>query len=201
MRLDTSSVAEFFHRAITRAQKRRNLHLAEETQFYVVNLLAEFQAAEKLFGGESEPVRDQPLALIYAQALDAASDRVRMELLKIIGDRSLYLSGFFPGSFRRKLIDIDYYVAMGEQAYASVSSLSREHARGRVLSGLFEELAEKFTPLVDILSELSESAGLTSNQDLLRLYERWLQTKSERLFKLLQEKGIHPVPCKKDPIH
>jgi hypothetical protein len=39
---------------------------------------------------------------------------------------------------------------------------------------------------------VSERSALTSNADLLRLYERWLRTGSRRDSQLLVERGIVP---------
>ena len=58
---------------------------------------------------------------------------------------------------------------------------------------MFDELAEKFSGFVDVLGEVSERTGLTSNTDLLRLYERWLRTKSRRSGDLLVKQGIVPT--------
>jgi hypothetical protein len=54
---------------------------------------------------------------------------------------------------------------------------------------------------VDVLAEISEKASLTSDSDLLRLYERWLATKSVTLLEKLREKGILPVDTETEPIH
>jgi hypothetical protein len=45
---------------------------------------------------------------------------------------------------------------------------------------------------VDVLSEVSERSSLSSNTDLLRLYERWLRTGSTRSGYLLAERGVVP---------
>ena len=37
---------------------------------------------------------------------------------------------------------------------------------------------------------MSERSGLQSNKDVLRLYERWIVTGSERIRSVLNEKGI-----------
>ena len=59
----------------------------------------------------------------------ASEQRAR---LRNLGDFSLFMSGFFPDSFRRRVVDVDYYVSMGEYAYGS---LSRRDA-GRVRRGV-----------------------------------------------------------------
>jgi hypothetical protein len=69
------------------------------------------------------------------------------------------------------------------------------------LSGLFSELAEKFTLFADVLTEVSESACLASSKDILRLYERWLRTGSRHAETLLRKAGIEPVEVSVKPVH
>ena len=57
---------------------------------------------------------------------------------------------------------------------------------------MFDELAAKFPAFVDVLGEVSERTALTSNADLLRLYEKWLRTRSRRSGDLLAARGIVP---------
>ena len=60
------------------------------------------------------------------------------------------------------------------------------------LSPIFAELSEKFVAFVDVLSEVSARTSLTSDADLLRLYEKWVRTGSRRNGDLLAERGIVP---------
>jgi 16S rRNA G527 N7-methylase RsmG len=60
-------------------------------------------------------------------------------------------------------------------------------------STTFDELSGKFTAFVDLFSEIAEKANMTSNQDVLKLYEKWLYTKSKNLLEKLQKMGIQPI--------
>jgi hypothetical protein len=60
------------------------------------------------------------------------------------------------------------------------------------LGDVFDELSDKFTTFVDVLGEVSERTSLSSNSDVLRLYERWLRTRSRRSGDLLAARGIVP---------
>ena len=91
----------------------------------------------------------------------------RRATLKEIGDASLFISGFFSDSLRRKLVDVDYYVTIGEHAYQALSRFDTD-----TFSPVFAELGDKFPAFVDVLNEVSERTACTSNADLLRLYER-----------------------------
>ena len=106
--------------------------------------------------------------------------------MRRVGDLSLFISGFFSDSLNRSLVDVDYYIQIGEAAY---SSLARQDD---TLGDVFDELSDKFAAFVDVLGEVSERSSLTSNTDLLRLYEKWLRTGSRRSGDLLASRGIVP---------
>ena len=132
---------------------------------------------------------ETPLALLYVRAL-TASRFERARLLRTTGDRALFVTGFFSDSLSRKLVDLDYYRAMGGRAY---SVLSRQEDDLGGLHDVFSELADRFMQFADLFSEVSETTRLTDNRSVLRLYERWLQTRSKRAAVLLAERGITPV--------
>ena len=60
------------------------------------------------------------------------------------------------------------------------------------LKGLYLELAGKFGSFVEVLAEVSDKTLQKSEKDILRLYELWIRTRSERAAKALQEAGILP---------
>jgi len=152
----------------------------EVTSFYVVNLLTGFIHLDR--SGDTD---DQPLAVTFAKALQGAGLAQRDGLRKV-GDQSLFISGFFSDSLNRSLVDVDYYIQLGGNAYASLA----RQAAGDTFGDVFDELSEKFAEFVDVLSEVSERTSLTSNTDLLRLYEKWLKTRSRRSGDLLAARGI-----------
>lgn len=173
------SAVEYFKELVEGALAHQGINVGELTSFYVVHLLTGF--LQRSAANDAEP-----LALKLAAALESGGLRQRTTL-KEIGDVSLFVSGFFADSLRRKLVDVDYYVTIGEYAY---TALSRHEAD--TLSPVFAELATKFPAFVDVLSEVSERTACTSNADLLRLYEKWLKTGSRRSGELLIERGVVP---------
>ena len=176
--LRQESAVEYFKELVDGALVHQHLEAGELTAYYVVNLLAGFlqRPAEE----------DAPLAFRLAHALDSAGERQRVSLREI-GDISLFVSGFFSDSLNRKLVDVDYYVAIGGSAYNVLSRFDSDS-----LSPVFGELADKFVGFVDVLSEVSERTSCSSNVDLLRLYEKWLKTGSRRSGQLLVERGVVP---------
>ena len=171
--------AEYFREAVSEVVAHRRLQVAEETEFYLVNLLATRFAA-----GAVGPT--EPLALILARALVAGREE-RFQELKRLGDTSLFVSGFFSDAVARSPVGAGYYLAMGERAYGAISA-GRLAAPGR--GELFAELASRFADFVDLFAEIAEMAELRSNRGLLRLYERFLHTGSERVAERLRERGV-----------
>jgi hypothetical protein len=176
------SAIEYFKELVEHALTHQGLATQELTAFYVVQLLASF--AERPAATDHDD--SAPLALQLAQALEAGG-RQRRASLKQIGDLSLFTSGFFSDSLRTKLVDVDYYVSIGGWAYSALSRIESD-----TFSPVFAELGEKFVGFVDVLSEVSERTSCSSNLDLLRLYERWLKTGSQRSGQLLVERGVVP---------
>ncbi len=111
---------------------------------------------------------------------------MRIEMLKKLGDSSLYISGFFGDSLRRKVVDIDYYADMGGLAYGTLASSVDDNLQAKV----FEDFSNRFLNYVDVLTYISQSAMIQSNQDLLRLYERYVATGSTLAKDQLVEKGL-----------
>ena len=181
-----TDVRQYFHEMLTGAIGRQRIDLRPETEVYVLNLLVEFVPSGQLFVPEDDGhLGREPLAFMLKKAVEAPREQ-RARHLRRMGDTALYMSGFFSDSFSGQLVDVDYYTAMGGRAYDALSELSRRD----VTSGVFRELAAKFVALVDLLSEISERAAVTTNLGLLRLYERYVRTGSTRLRGLLAERGV-----------
>lgn len=191
-----------FFKGLSVALSKRDVHLSEYAQIYIIDLLEKSVSTKKLFFTKNETEVDEPLALLYGRAISSNSLIEQIDLFRLIGDRSLYVSGFFPDSFHRKNYSINYYMDMGEKAYDQLSSLL-ESRKGNLKdqSVVFDELSNKFKELVDLIAQMSESFAMTSSQDLLKLYERWLNTKSQYVYEKLKESGVLAIDQDKDVIH
>ena len=172
----------YFRAHVDKALKEEQLEPATLTEEYLVRLLAAYAA---------QPIEDRPLALRLFEAL-GASPRERRTQLREIGDTSLYLSGFWADSLSGKLVDVDYYIEMGGTAYGELARASRE-ADALPLATVFAELATHFARFVEVLMIISHrTCRDRSNRDVVRLYERWLRTKSRWAARSLAEAGVMP---------
>lgn len=187
-----ANLREFFKDTLHGALVKQHVAVEDQTEHYVVNLLTLFARSEALYESTPEGTRLKPLVVMLGEALEAPRAAERQRALQRLGDVSLFIAGFFAGSFAAKLIDIDYHIAMGGQAYGTLAH-TVAGSRGRALAAVFAELSRKFQPMVDALNEVSETSYAHSARDILRLYEIWLKTGSARCHALLERLGVHPT--------
>jgi hypothetical protein len=180
---------EYFRELVTTALGKQKLAPPPEIEFYLVNLLNQFITTDRLYTRDGEgAVREEPLVLMIKDAIEQPERRAQSALFRHVGDVSLYTAGFFQDSLNRKAVDVDYYIGLGETAYHQVAVRSEEDS----LRALYQQLASHFASFVEVLAEISDRTTPKTEKDLLRLYDLWLRTKSERAAKALQEAGILP---------
>ena len=175
--------AEYFKELVESSLSRQHVHAGDLTEWYLVNLLCQYVRADAVPHPGEE---DQPLGLRLVRALESGGFEQRVRL-RGVGDVSLFVSGFFSDSFARRSVDIDYYRDLGERAYASLSR-SEDDAFAEV----FAELSRKFVGFMDVLADISDRTSLASATEVMRIYEKWLRTGSERDGQRLVERGILP---------
>jgi hypothetical protein len=191
--LQVQNLADYFRTSIDGVISRQGVDVDPHAAHYVVNLLTLFSRSEELFEDHGDSYGLRPLALMMADAAEARTVAERNYALQRIGDIALFISGFFADSLANKAVDVDYYIYMGGSAYGSLSEEVRRTVRGHAFANIYRELAEKFQVLVDVLNEVRDEARGESDRDLLRTYEIWLKTGSQRARKLLAYNGIVPL--------
>jgi hypothetical protein len=184
------SPKEYFDQIVGEAFERRKLKAAPFARDYIVDLLQFYVPAANLFDDFDSSGRRtrETLAETYLRA-QTAEPHVRNELLKKLGDRSLYISGFFGDSLQRKLVDVDYYIDMGGMAYGALAQYSREDT----VSRLYSEFSRRFLDFVEVLEDISSQASLQSEDNLLRLFEVYAKTGSEVAKEKLIERGLFSI--------
>lgn len=181
-----SSVDAFFHEVVSDALSAVDLDASEPAGWYLVGLLGEFT---------TQRLTDEPLGVVLATAPDHPGERMRT--LKQVGDTSLYVAGFFAESLTRSLIDVEYYVGLGQSAY---TQLARSLGTRKSIGEVYEELAAKFPRFVDVLAQVRKRvniAELNATSDIGRLYDIWLRTRDEWVEKKLKQAGLLVDPGSK----
>ena len=197
--IQAAALEDYFLQEIRSAFQNQRVEAHPHTEFYLVRLLSDFCRRDNLYTSPEQ--EETPLAILYLESLQSGGLE-GLRLMKQIADFALYISGFFQDSLQGQKIDLDYYIAMGGSAYHRLHARAHETSHGAAFAETFWELSNRFTHFVDVLAEISENSNILKDSDLLRLYEKWLSTGSERLKKKLEEFGIHPLlPIRSETRH
>lgn len=137
-----------WHALVNEAQASSQVILPENTESYLVFLLMRFAQTPELV--------ESVLALDFLHSMQAVGSR-QVELLREVGDKSLLLSGLFPGIAEKRHLKLTYFVDMGQSAYLSVSELEASTDRNLYLS-----LSEEFKNLQGVLNALGLQSDFPS---------------------------------------
>ncbi|HRO66352.1 MAG TPA: hypothetical protein PL182_02175 [Pseudobdellovibrionaceae bacterium] len=186
------SPKDYFAEMVQEGLRQRRLDQFPRAEAYLVDLLQHYMDTRNLFESDLDEQgqrRPQTLAEMYLTAAHL-EQAARTELLKKLGDKTLYISGFFGESLSRKIVDIDYYAQMGGAAYRDLAEFTEDE----MLAKVYRTFSRRFIDYVDVLTYISQSTLVQSNESLLRLYDRYLKTGSELAREKLNEMGIVTVP-------
>lgn len=193
--MPVQNLQDYFRTSIDEVIAGQGVDIDPHATHYVVNMMTLFSRSEHFYEDDGDTYGLRPLALMLADAADAPSREHRNQTLRRIGDVALFVAGFFIDSLRDKAVDADYYMYMGENAYGSLSEEVRGTFHGNAFADIYLELATKFRLLTDILNEVRGSV----DTDVVRTFEIWRKTGSQRAERLLREQGVFPLGSK--PVH
>lgn len=190
--ISNTSMEAFFQSSLLSALENQRVDAEPCTVEYVSNLLISFSRSENFFDNTDDGLMLKPLASFYAEAVEGETSRDRDRALKRLGDVALFVAGVLGDSLNRKPVDVDYYVSMGGSAYAVLADTKQGPYALRGFADVFNELSQKFTDFVDVLCEVTETANVASDKDVLRLYDVWSSTGSPRARRQLARLGLFP---------
>ncbi len=185
------SPRQFFEESVENALTKRGMKTYPAVQMYLVELLEFYLDSKNLFGDISStegPAKGETFAEAFLRA-NQAEAIARKGILKRLGDRALYLSGFFGDSLERKIVDVDYYADIGVAAYSSLADETKEDRPAQV----YRIFSKRFVDFVDVLTYISQQSFIKSDESILRLYDRYLRTGSELARQRLHEMGVVTV--------
>ena len=187
------SISEYFQGIVADAIRARQFSATAAAASYLVGLLCDFAHPDE----EAGSTLSKPLTFLLRDALDAPGPE-RFRRLRTLGDGVLYAMGFFGEHIDLRGADRGYVVTVGSTAYDNAAAILRHGARGVQGQGpdVLTELSTKFERFVDVLADVAYGtlARNTHNErSVVKLYERWLRTGSDRLAEELGARGIVPT--------
>jgi hypothetical protein len=191
------SVSSFFHGVVEDAIKAKRVEATNGATSYLVSLLSDYARP----GNRAEEALGRPMAFLLDEAIHTPAPAERFERLRTLGDGVLYSCGFFGDHFEARGVDRGYLIGIGSVAYANASSMLRLPSAPTSASGeepldVYRELADKFASFVSVIIEIADAIiaqGMGGSRDLVKVYERWLRTGSERLASALTSHGLMPT--------
>jgi len=191
--ITSHSVEGFFHELLDEVLSKQNVQLSEASLAYLVQLVSGFASPSVLHAKARADESGTPaLFRLYEAALEAPPAE-QFEAYRKLGDISLFVSSFFAAQVESSVVSFDYYVQMGGSAYDRAASLDRTGT----MRPLMNQLARKFTRVVELLTQIAEKTTLPLRRDLASLYERWSRNpNSSELYDRLIRQGAIPIQCR-----
>lgn len=160
---------------------------------YLVELLAS-RVPRAAPAREPEPAEETLAAGLLRARLERGAARLRR--LRGLGDRALFLAGFFGDSVVERPAGLGYHRDAGRLAYSDVSSALSARLSEHTWARLFEELADRFGDYVEVLTEVGDVTRARSPQGALALQARYLRSLSTRDRRRLARRGLAvPIPA------
>lgn len=145
---------DYFHDKVETAGA--GLPITGEIKLYLANLLTERTRADR------KTYEENTLAELYGRAYHAPKHQAAV-VYRELGDRALYVVGFFPDSLQRSLVGPRYYIDMGASAYYR----THDWFQG-AFGSTFADLSKRFEDCVVLLDTVRGS-----EQDLEALIDEW----------------------------
>lgn len=190
--LDSKS---FFRTIVIYAMKECRIEITPLILDYLVDLLQFYIVTDNLYEENLADGKKTQKTLAERLLVASSADlNIKKDLLKRLGDSSLYVSGFFGDSLKRKIVDIDYYADIGGMAYGSLAACTQE----KMMATVYDEFSCRFLEYVDVLTVISQGALIQSKEDVLRLYDKYMATGSDLAKKQLIKMGVLNLSDLKD---
>jgi hypothetical protein len=176
-----ANLFDWFHARVQGAHQALGKELSADSELYLASLLAERARSDR------PTLPESTLAELYARAANASPSETA-RTFRELGDRSLYVVGYFEESLSRSTVGPEYYADMGSAAYAQVDQVVKRWF-ANAFDGIFEELAARFDRCAHVLREVRRTMDAEPDA-MMRLYRQWLETGSEEVASRLRAQGL-----------
>ncbi len=178
---EAANLFDYFNDRVEHARTQHGVRISDDTSLYLSSLLVERARADR-------PAPPQTtLAELHAVAVKSPP-AIQVRAYRELGDRSLYLLGYFAESLSRRTVGPEYYADMGAAAYHRVDLLFKT-LFSDPFGPVFRELAAMFRDCVRLLADVRE-ASRDHGDDLVDLYVQWMATGDDAIRRRLLDRGL-----------
>ena len=161
----------FFYELLQEALKSRKLNADPDVEYYLVELLGN--------------IHIEAVTSTLVELQQKAIQRQEVSAYKSLGDCALIQIGLFEEHLTAKRVSTSYVEMVGSRAYQTASNMAIRDRRAPI----FYELGSKFPMYARLLDDVKEATSLGCS-DPLKLYEKYLLTKSETALNKLNKLGL-----------
>ena len=164
---------QHFSKDLNRSLYSNGIKTLPSTNHYLTRMMLKFIDSEKLF------VNSDPILIELMKAEN------KPEKLNDVGDRCLFLTGYFYDSLRKMGKGfVDYHYDVGRSAFGNLAGISRL----RQSREMYGEMCRLFQPLSIAIGDLHLSS--LGEKDLINIYSKWVTTKDDRYKHTLNRLGV-----------
>ena len=159
-----TSPEKFFLNAIHRVIKNCRASVKESTIEYLVNILLLYLFVDNLFQKDKDSKNsktEETFAESYLSANNETRLALRFEKLKQLADKSLYITGVFNESLKKRMINTSYCVSIGRSAYSSLAKITKKEEDQKI----FMDLCVQFYTFIEVFRLMSKELKLQSTKD------------------------------------
>lgn len=180
--MPASNLFDHFHECVDDVIDREGFEITDDTRLYLASLLAERARSDRPKAPETT------LAELHGRAAHARPGE-QAAAYRELGDRALYLLGYFRESLSRRIVGPTYYASMGAAAYHRTDVVLKAWFAD-AFGPVFTELAHGFDDCVCIVEGVRKSQAGDHPDPMIRLYQRWVETGSEEVRARLMSRGL-----------
>ncbi|MCO4744073.1 MAG: hypothetical protein KC912_04745 [Proteobacteria bacterium] len=180
--MEAHNLFDHFRECVDNVVDREGIELADDTQLYLASMLAERARADRPTAPETTLAELHGRAALARPGEQAAAYRE-------LGDRALYLLGYFRESLTRRIVGPRYYASMGAAAYHRTDLVLKAWFAD-AFGPVFAQLSVQFDECVHIVTAVRQTHEGDHPDPMIRLYERWIDTGSEDARARLAKRGL-----------
>lgn len=174
--MTTSSFIDLIKEKIELAAKRNKIDLSNQAKLYLIKLFA----VDLLKNSKIQPNDILDTSIFFDNLPNNEETRKH---LKAVGDYYLSVAGYIPEALVNGIVDHTYFLSLGQYSFY------RLHQRIRGDS-LFKELSFEYMNTVYLMNEVFDSIKVIKEDDILKTYNAWVETKHPIFRKRLERYGL-----------
>ncbi|MCX8083445.1 MAG: hypothetical protein N3C60_00785 [Calditerrivibrio sp.] len=193
--LVVKNISSEMYDIVTENERKASLQLNEYAKLYLMTIMKNLIEKEDFF--YKNIINDDALGEAFMKAF--AKDLFgKIQTIKAVGDLCLIYSGLFPDKLNRKLVDIDYFIKLGQVSFLTLYRIYNHIDTLSDIKNLYLNVYKEFLKITSVLMEIAKSFRLIDEENILKIYERWQKTKINALYNILKAKNIIPLDYNSD---